>query len=328
MTIYSQHPNRGKVQILATYKGLAGTTSTTVTSVAKSDLATPIVDALNRISALATVPVSIHDTRDGKIRYYPSEHLVALTDADARATLLTGTHSLWYELVKLLLHRALADLDNAMAKVPEPVQTAINAELEEEAHELRGELAHFAGKDWPEPETRRHWDFMFPFVLFDGGMPDLASRSREFLDRHEEGITAKQRERAIANLRLIATAYLQCHADPGFLESEIELFHEPHGADGHYLTVTPPEPGNDADFWRVDIGHWVPDDPQDDECSSSTGHILLTCACPVPPTADEIVDLLDRSESEPKLLAAWAGTPIGTALAGTSFIVTERHATW
>lgn len=326
MTIYSQHRNRGKVQILATYNGPAGTTSTTVTSVANSDLATPIVDALNRISALATVPVSIHDTRDGKIRDYPSEHLVALTDADARATLLTGTHSLWYELVKLLLHQALTDLDDAMANVPEPVQTAIIAELEEEAHELRGELARYSGKDWPESETRRHWDFKFPFVLFDGGMPDLASGSREFLDRHEEGLTAKQRERAIADLRVLATACMQCHANPGFLESDIEIFHEPSGADGYYLTVTPPEPDDDADVWRVEIGHWVPDDPQDDECDSSTGHILLTCACPVPPTVGEIVNLLDRSENEPKLLAAWAGTPVGTALAGTTFIVTERHA--
>jgi len=325
MTVYSQHPNRGKVQILATYEGPVGTTSSTVTSVANSNLATPIVDALNRISALATVPVSIHDTRDGEIRYYPREHLVALTEPDARATLLTGTHSLWYELVKLLLHQALVDLDNAMANVPEPVRKAIKAELEEEAHELRGELARFSGQGWPESETRRHWDFMSPFVLFDGGMPDLASMSREFLDRHEEGLTAKQRERAIADLRVLATAYLQCHADPGFLEAEVEIFHEPAGSDGYYLTVTPPEPNDDVDTWRVEIGHWVPDDPQDDECDSATGHILLTCACPAPPTVDAIVDLLDRSENEPKLLAAWAGTPIGTALAGTSFIVTERH---
>lgn len=327
MTIYSQHPNRGKVQILATYKELSGTTSTTVTSVANSDLATPIVDALNRISALATVPVSVHDTRGGNFRYYPREHLLALTHTNARATLLTGSHSLWYELVKLLLHRALADLDDAMANVPDPVRTAINAELEEEAHELRGELAHFAGEDWPESETRRQWDFSFPFVLFDGGIPDLASTSRDFLDRHEEEITAKQRERAIANLRVLTTAYLKCHADPGFMESEIEIFHEPDGPYGHYLTVTPPQPDNDADVWRVDIGHWVPDDPQDDECSTFTGTILVTCACPVAPTVDEIVNLLDRSENEPNLLAAWAETPIGTELAGTSFIVTERHAT-
>ncbi|GII75460.1 hypothetical protein Sru01_04420 [Sphaerisporangium rufum] len=322
MTIYSQHPNRGKIQILATYEGAAGTTSTTVTSLASSDLAAPIVNALNRISALATIPVSVRDTRDGKIRHYPSEHLVALTDAGARAALLTGTHSLWYEHVKLLLHGALADLDDALAKVPAPVGKAITAELEEEAHELRGELAYYAGKDWPESETRRRWDSTFPFVLFDGGMPDLAGMSREFMDRREEGITAEQRERAIADLRVLATAYLQCHATPGFLESEFEIFHEPDRANDHYLTVNLPQPGDDADVWRVDIGHWVPDEPQDD---SFTGHTLLTCACPVPPTVADIVNLLDRSENEPKLLEAWANTPVGTALAGTSFIVTERH---
>src|SRR5689334_11957682 len=59
VTIYSQHPNRGKVQILATFRGPAGVVSSTITSVEDAALARPIVDALNRISACATVPVSV-----------------------------------------------------------------------------------------------------------------------------------------------------------------------------------------------------------------------------------------------------------------------------
>ncbi|MFG1966082.1 hypothetical protein [Nonomuraea sp. NPDC049028] len=327
MTIYSQHPNRGKVQILATYEGSAGATSSTVTSLPDAGLASPIVDALNRISALATVPVSVHDTRDGQIRYYPREHLAALTDRSARAHLLNGAHSLWYEHVKLLLHQALSDLDDAMAKVPEPVRAAVNAELEEEARELRGELADFSGED-PPPGTKnsRRWHFNFPFVLFNGEIPDLADGSREYMDKHEEGITSEQREKAVADLRVLVTAYMQCHGDPGILESdEFEIFHDPDGPDRYYLTVTTPRPDDDADVWHVEIGQWVSDDPEDEECSSATGHILVGCACPVPPTAAEITDLLNRSEEKPELLAVWAETPVGAALGGTPFVVTERH---
>ena len=72
MTIYSQHPSRGKVQVLATYRGLGGIVSSTVTSVEDATLAAPIVDALNRISTCATVPVSVWDDRGGRFAHYPS----------------------------------------------------------------------------------------------------------------------------------------------------------------------------------------------------------------------------------------------------------------
>ncbi|WP_252991193.1 hypothetical protein [Streptomyces viridosporus] len=85
MTIYSQHANRGKTQVLATYQGLDGVGSKTVTSLGDPSLAIPIVDALNRISALATVPVSVHDRRGQRADYYPRKHLAALTEAAARA---------------------------------------------------------------------------------------------------------------------------------------------------------------------------------------------------------------------------------------------------
>ncbi|MER7045093.1 hypothetical protein [Streptomyces jumonjinensis] len=67
MTIYSQHATRGKTQILATYQGPDGVVSKTVTSLAEPRLAVPVVDALNRISAFATVPVSIHDRRERRV---------------------------------------------------------------------------------------------------------------------------------------------------------------------------------------------------------------------------------------------------------------------
>jgi hypothetical protein len=79
--------------------------------------------------------------------------------------LLEGAHSLWYEQAMVLLHQALADLDIAVAVAPEPVRTAIIAELEAEARGLRDELADYReGVEPPEPEKRRGWDFEFQFV--------------------------------------------------------------------------------------------------------------------------------------------------------------------
>lgn len=110
---------------------------------------------LDRISALATVPVSVHDTREVDCGYYPQGHLAALTDRDARANLINGAHSLWYELVNLLLLQR-ADLDKAMAAVPSPVRTAIDADLETEASELRDALAEFSEEvSHPETESPR-----------------------------------------------------------------------------------------------------------------------------------------------------------------------------
>jgi hypothetical protein len=77
MTIYSQHTNCGKVQILATYKGDAGVASSTMTSVDDATAAAAIVDALNRISASAyvadPVPKALPAQRVGKQgrKHYP-----------------------------------------------------------------------------------------------------------------------------------------------------------------------------------------------------------------------------------------------------------------
>lgn len=187
MTIYSQHANRGKVQILATYHGPAGVMSSTVTSVDDTKFAAPIVEALNRISACATVPVSVWDERRRGIGHYPTDHLTALTDREARSSLVEGAHSLWYEQVMMLLHRALADLDTAVAAVPTPVRTAISAELAAEARGLLDELAESTeGVEPPEPEKRRVWEFQSPFVVFGESAPGLDQQVRDKLNTLEE----------------------------------------------------------------------------------------------------------------------------------------------
>ena len=50
----------------------------------------------------------------------------------------------------------------------------------------------------------------------------------------------------------------------------------------------------------------------------------LSCVCSVPPTIAEIVELLN-SRGRPEQLTEWAKTPVGEALAGTTFVVTERY---
>ncbi|ASU82589.1 hypothetical protein CDO52_07135 [Nocardiopsis gilva YIM 90087] len=325
MTIYSQHANRGKTQILATYEGSDGVVSSTVTSLGDPALAVPIIDVLNRISALVTVPLSVHDLRDRRVASYPSKHLAALTDRASRADLLTGTHSLWYEYACLQLHQALADLDDALATVPEPVRIAIDAELEAEARELSEALAEYSeGIPMPETEGRRHWDFGHPFVTYDGGMDTLSRDIREQLDRLEEGITAEEREKSIEDLRVLATAFSRCSGGLAFLEhAHLEIFAEPYDSDGYYMSIQAPQPGDDdSGSWDIGIGRWEPDDP-DEEDGSATGHIVLRCVLPTSPGADEIANLLNQLEREPNLLAKWAETPVGAALGGTKFVVTE-----
>ncbi|MFH8787599.1 hypothetical protein [Streptomyces roseoverticillatus] len=328
MTIYSQHANRGKTQILATYQGPGGVVSSTVTSLSAPGLAEPITDSLNRISALATIPLSIHDVRDHSVASYPTKHLAALTDRASRADLLSGAHSLWYEYACLELHQALVDLDAALAAVPEPIAIAINAELELEARELREALAEYSeGVPLPEAESRRYWDFGQPFVTYDGGMYMLSREAREHLDRLEEGITPEEREKAVADLRVMVTAYSRYSGvQAGLEQTYLEIFAEPDGSDGYYLSVHVPEPGDSGNnSWDIEIGLWEPDEPDVtyEECSSATGNTVLRCVLPTTPSADEIADLLNQLEEQPDLLAEWAETRVGAALAGTKFVVTE-----
>ncbi|MFD9962730.1 hypothetical protein [Amycolatopsis sp. NPDC058986] len=331
MTIYSQHANRGKVQILATYHGLAGVVSSTVTSVDDTALAAPIVDVLNRVSACATVPVSDWDERGGEFRHYPARHLAALTDRNARPDLIEGAHSLWYEQAMLLLHRALTDLDTAVAAVPEPVKTAISAELETEARALRDELAEFTeAVEPPDPEKRRVWDFHSPFVALDVSVSELDKENRDNLNSLEEGLGQAELEQAVADLRLLFDAYLQCANDEArLLIDGFEISDDPYDEDEdrYFLNVQAPMPNGKwaRTEWNIEICRWVPDGPRTEDSDSATGKSVLDCARSEPPKLSEIIELLNRSGGQSDVLAAWAKTAVGEALAGTAFIVTKRY---
>ncbi|WP_253186409.1 hypothetical protein [Streptomyces abyssalis] len=72
---------------------------------------------------------------------------------------------------------------------------------------------------------------------------------------------------------------------------------------------------------EVPLAQGEPDDPDDEECSSATGSTVLRCELPKSPSADEIADLLNQLEGDPALLAKCAETKVGSALAGTGFVV-------
>lgn len=328
MTIYSQHPNRGKAQILATFRGPAGVVSSTITSVEDAALARPIVDALNRISACATVPVSVWDTRDDCHARYPREHLAALTDRTARADLLKGAHSLWYEQAKALLHEALTDLDEATAAVPPPVGKAIAAELESEARGLDDAWAEYSeGISVPETENQRCWDFESPFVAFEGGVEGLSGEDRDRLNRMERGATAEKIRKGVTDMRLLLDAYRKSANHQIMFLDEFTISDDPLGPNRYYLNVCAPRPSGEhgRHDWEVEIGQWDIDlDDPEHEDSTAHGDTVLRCARSTPPAIPEIVELLNRSGGRQEQLAVWAKTHVGEALAGTTFVVTKH----
>lgn len=326
MTIYSQHPNRGKVQILATYNGTNGLKSTTVTSVETADLAAPIVDALNRASACATVPLSVWNDREGSSARYPREHLAALMDRARRDDLLTGAHSLWYEYVKLVLHEALVDLDEALGSVPAPVRSAVESELTTEASQLQAALAEYRGEPVGGVTVERLWDFHHPIVLFDGGIHELRDFTRERMNDAEDDDFDRSLEQTVDNLRILFEATLATSSQSTRLDDTgLSIFDEPDFC-GYFLSIDPPRPRYSRHSWEISIQKWVPEseDP-DEEFPNERNEEVLTCALPIPPTASEISTLLNMLGTDGAQLIAWSKTQVGNHLAGTPYVVTERH---
>ncbi|MFG3437795.1 hypothetical protein ACGF0J_11195 [Nonomuraea sp. NPDC047897] len=331
MTIYSQHANRGKVQILATYRAPAGIQSVTVTSVENTALAIPLVSALNRISAYATVPIAVWDERGARVARYPADHLAALVDQGARENLLKGAHSLWYEYVKLLLHQALIDLDAAMSSVPAPVRTAVKAEIETEGYAL---IRASEDLDPEETEDARMCEFDNPFVTFDSqrgnvyfGDPYCLEGERSRLDRLEHGASLKRLGQAVDDLRLLYDACARCNNGEANLIIDSSLFieYEPGDEpDRYFLSILAPMPSDNDDAWQLEIAQWMPDDPEDED-SSATGEPVLRCVRATPPTASELIEVLNLSQGRAQQLADWAVTPLGEALDGTTFMVTHRY---
>jgi hypothetical protein len=328
MTIYSQHAHRGKSQVLATYQGPDGVVSATVTSLESAELAGPVVEALNRISAAATVPVSVPDERGDVSRMYPRDHLAVLTNPGARPGLLTGGHSLWYAMATWTLHEALTDLDRALEVVPAPVVTAVRAELETEARWLRLALAEYNdGEEIRSEPDQRVWEFNEPFVAYvDSG---LATGDREMLDRGEVSATSDELEEAADDLRLLLDAHARSVAD----DVELDLFGlgvifdpitmPPAGEERFLLSVDAPVPDSAWPHgWGISLHRWVDDEfNEEGDPVGSESEEVLYCALEERPLLVDVVQLLDQAGDR---MPDWAHTPHGETLAGTEFVVTRR----
>ncbi|CAL9541103.1 hypothetical protein SUDANB140_04255 [Streptomyces sp. enrichment culture] len=162
--------------------------------------------------------------------------------------------------------------------------------------------------------------------MYGGGLDMLSREARDQLDRLEEGITPEEREEAFVDLRVLVNA---CSRFPDLLEeANVAIFAEPYAPDGHYLSVLAPQPGAEgADSRDVEIGRWVPGDPDEDyeDCGSATGSAVVRCVLGTSPGVDEIADLLNRVEGQPDVLAKWAEVSVGGVFEGTRFVVTECY---
>jgi hypothetical protein len=328
MAIYSQHPNRGKTQILAAFDSPSGWTSVTVTSVEDASAASRVVDALNRLSACATVPISIWDTRFGPVGQFPTGHLDAICDKERHHELLTGSHSLWYEYVMLLLHEAITDLDASLAKLPDPVQTAVREEVAAEVSALRTELARYDGTVEAGP-SGRGWAFGLPSVAFGGGLQELEHGTRREMDRAEAELPDGGLEAAADALRLLFAVDRAAHPDVMFEPGYLDLMDDPEGAmgpDRYYVAVGADVPdGSDAARWAVRVSRWDIDlDAPENADATATGDTLLVCDLDGPPAVDELVGLFSLSRNNVSMIASWAQTAIGEPLHGTAFVVTQR----
>lgn len=264
---------------------------------------------------------------------YPDKHLAALTDRNARAALLTGSHSLWYEQAMWLLDEALRDLDDAAASVPSPVRTALDAELETEARWLGAALAEYAdGVELPNDADRRLWDFGEPFVVFEGGLEGLSSRDREGVDDVEAGTTGKELRDASDDVRVLLDAHAQSKTSELHLEmNHLSISAEPEAMERFYVDVMAPLPSGKYNRiqWAVVIAHWVVDRWEVDDDGErypgeSHGEPVVRCDLPQRPTVHDVVGLLDLCTNQERL-AAWSRTPAGQPLADTVFVVTKRY---
>lgn len=332
VTIYSQHPSRGKIQILATYLTPQCLTSATVTSVNEPAHAAAIVDILNRISACATAPTTLYDGGSSRYTRFPADHLTAVAQPQLRPALLSGGHSLWYEIVKILLHQALADLDAALVLVPEPVRKAVLDELETEARGLHASAVRGGRTTSHNEPSKRLWDDSRPLISYDNALRELDDSMIERIYELESHANSGSLDQIADDLRLLYEVRRRTKNDDPSLDldpSQMAIFvdTEPWG-EGFCLSINGPEPGGAhpaRNRWSLCIDRWIPDDDGDPDEGDSMSISYLVCDLPERPDLQDLVRVLDLIMENHDQLVAWAATPVGQPLTGTNFIVTNRR---
>ncbi|MFE6645060.1 hypothetical protein ACFVJS_00760 [Nocardioides sp. NPDC057772] len=259
---------------------------------------------------------------------YPRDHLDAMSNPKERSFLLEGAHSLWYVLATWRLHDALADLDKALAAVPPPVRTAVEAELATEANWLQVALAEAEGEETSDTEGRRLWEHGDPFIYAED--LGLSERDREHLEEHDDYDTDADRQLAADDLRMMLDAYTRCSPDAltSFSLEGLDFFIDPFDSESgdhdFYLEVGPRMSENlfGAPGWGISIGRWEVDEVDDDgEAIGATGSTFLDATFAERPGTADLTALLEVSHSQ---IATWATADIGDTLDGTKLVVAQR----
>ncbi|WP_405056866.1 hypothetical protein OG474_29520 [Kribbella sp. NBC_01505] len=228
----------------------------------------------------------------------------------------------------LRLELALKDLDETVAAAPPPVRTAIAAELEVEARNLREAWVEFTdGVKPPEADGRRLWDSGAALVAVESA---LSEEDREYLNEREEGASGPELRQGVTDLQVLWDAVQRCTNDEVQLRvQDFSIMDDPFvdTLDNFFLDVVAPIPSGDfgQERWSVEISRWVPDDPDDLDDGAASSDSVLSCERSTSPSVEEIVELLNLSADGNDQFEAWAKTAVGEPLAGTGFIVTKRY---
>ncbi|MCM4082253.1 hypothetical protein [Paractinoplanes hotanensis] len=305
MTLYSALESHGRHQLLATYLSGDRLVTSTVTRLQEGEKASELVDVLNRVVDAARAPLTAMSEwleRDGP---YPEGHVEALLDPTRRSELLTTGHSLWYAYATAELFYALADLDEAVATIPSAIRTAVLQEVREVGVNLRkssggrGIRSIFGPRPLGRYSTELNPAGRNSFQQALGGyqhvpLAELAAAMRSM----------------VAAMRLTRNQHV--HIDMPFWALVVE-----NGDYANCILEVSPAPSASS-TWRITIRRWVDVGKVDPDLDW-----VLDCELPQTPPLTEIIQLLDLAV-DPAVINGWSETQVGFALAGTSFLVTER----
>ncbi|AEV87169.1 hypothetical protein ACWT_6155 [Actinoplanes sp. SE50] len=130
-------------------------------------------------------------------------------------------------------------------------------------------------------------------------------------------------------MRLLAEARWRHPSNTCRFEAEyLSITEDPadNNPERYFVELSAPHPDKShSSLWTLELQQWIPDYDDSEDDGSATSENILDCHLDTPPAVDQIVALLNLCTDHPSLLTTWAKTPIGNSLAGTPYVVDERH---
>lgn len=237
---------------------------------------------------------------------YPDDHLDALVNVACRPALLQTGHTLWYVYATAELYFALANLDDVLEGFPLPVRTAVVDEVQAVGRDLKRPIGEQSRDPFGPVPPVSHRSLLRArdrnaFRNAMGGhyhlpLPDLADVVRLM----------------VGAMRLSTNRHVSIDIEFWLMSVEVS------SADGACIAQIAAAL-SDEESWTVEISRWS----ERDRASADLKRVL-DCELPVAPALAEVVSFLDLATSQ-TAIESWADTALGRHLAGTRFLVTERH---